>query len=352
MNLKKLFLTHCEVNKLEISNSQIKKVETLKQFYHDNFKNTFLSNIFSKKKIKPGFYLHGNVGVGKTMILNFFYENFDQSKKRLHFNEFMINFHDFVFKNKKKKKENIIDKFASDIKKKYKLIYFDEFQITNIVDAMILGSLFKKMFDKNIKIIFSSNIKIKDLYKDGLQRDQFIPFIKIMKNMCYEENLIINEDYRKTKKNKNVRFFFPLNETNNFKINKLFRRLTKNKIKEKKVLTIKGRKFKIDNYHEGIARFNFNELCNKNIGSEDYIKISELCNFIIIDNLPDFSDNNSNLQQRFIMLIDIIYEKKIPLMISSEVDLSLIKSSKNLVNPFKRTISRLHELTSINYSYL
>ena len=122
MNLKKLFLTHCEVNKLEISNSQIKKVETLKQFYHDNFKNTFLSNIFSKKKIKPGFYLHGNVGVGKTMILNFFYENFDQSKKRLHFNEFMINFHDFVFKNKKKKKENIIDKFASDIKKKYKLI--------------------------------------------------------------------------------------------------------------------------------------------------------------------------------------------------------------------------------------
>ena len=132
----------------------------------------------------------------------------------------------------------------------------------------------------------------------------------------------------------------------------LFRRLTKNKIKEKKVLTIKGRKFKIDNYHEGIARFNFNELCNKNIGSEDYIKISELCNFIIIDNLPDFSYNNSNLQQRFIMLIDIIYEKKIPLMISSEVDLSLIKSSKNLVNPFKRTISRLHELTSINYSYL
>jgi predicted ATPase len=90
-------------------------------------------------------------------------------------------------------------------------------------------------------------------------------------------------------------------------------------------------------------------LCNKNLGSEDYIKIAESCEFIFIKNLPDFNDDNSNQQQRFITLIDIIYEKKIPLMITSQVDLNLIKSSKNIAEPFKRTVSRLYELTSISY---
>ena len=90
----------------------------------------------------------------------------------------MISFHDFVFQNKKEKRKNIIDKFVSRIKSKYELIYLDEFQVTNIVDAMILSNLFKRIFDENVKVLFSSNIKINDLYKDGLQRDQFLPFIK------------------------------------------------------------------------------------------------------------------------------------------------------------------------------
>ncbi len=114
----------------------------------------------------------------------------------------MINFHDFVFKNKDNKKENIIDKFVNKLKKKYTLIYFDEFQVTNIVDAMILGNLFNKIFNENIKVLFSSNIKINDLYKDGLQRDQFLPFIKNMKNMCIQEKLNIDEDYRKSQNKK------------------------------------------------------------------------------------------------------------------------------------------------------
>ena len=179
------------------------------------------------------------------MILNFFYENFDQTKHRLHFNEFMINFHDFIFQNNSNKKENIIDKFVLRLKKKYKLIYFDEFQVTNIVDAMILGRLFKKIFDENIRVIFSSNIKINDLYKNGLQREQFIPFIKIMKKECFEQTLTIKEDYRKSQ-NKNIdKYLYPLNEITSFKINKLFRKLTKDKIKQEKILLIKGRKFNI-----------------------------------------------------------------------------------------------------------
>ena len=345
MNFKKLFLHHCNIKNLEINESQIIIIECINKFYQKNFHHSFLLNLFLKKDNKKGFYLQGDVGVGKTMILNFFYEKFDDDKQRFHFNEFMISFHDFVFHSKNNKKVNVIEKFVNKLKKRYKLIYFDEFHVTNIVDAMILGSLFKKIFETNIKVIFSSNIKINDLYKDGLQRDQFLPFIKTMKNMCYEEALIINEDYRKSKNN-NERYFFPLNKITNFRINKFFRILTKDKIIDEKVLSIKGRKFIIKNYYDGIARFNFKDLCNQSIGAEDYIKIADECNFIIIENVPNFDDNNSNQQQRFITLIDILYEKKIPLLISSASKLNDLTSANSLLEPFKRTSSRLHELTS------
>ena len=352
MNLNKLFLIYCKKNNLEVNLNQIDLIEELNQFYNLNFNKSFLKKIFSKKKSKPGFYLQGDVGVGKTMILNFFYENLEYTKQRLHFNEFMISFHDFVFQNKQDKKENIIDKFIDNIKKKYDLIYLDEFQVTNIVDAMILGNLFKRMFDENIKVLFSSNVKINDLYKDGLQRDQFLPFIKVMKNKCYQQKLYIEEDYRKSPNNKSERFLYPLNEKTNFKVNKYFRQITKNIIIKEKVLTIKGRKFNIKNYYDGIARFDFVDLCAKNIGAGDYIKIADTCSFIIIENIPNFSNDNSNQQQRFVTLIDILYEKNVPLMISSKLQLNLISSSKNLENVFKRTISRLYELTSIKYKKL
>jgi cell division protein ZapE len=346
MNLKKLFLNHCKTTGLEINNNQIATIKTINEFYENNFDHSFFTILFSKKKNIPGFYLQGDVGVGKTMILNFFYENFNETKHRMHFNEFMISFHDFIFKNKNNKKENAIYKFVSNLKKKYKLIYFDEFQVTNIVDAMILGNLFKKIFDENIKVIFSSNIKINDLYKDGLQREQFIPFIKVMKKKCFEQSLSIKEDYRKSQNKNNDKYLYPLNEITSFKINMLFRKLTKDKIKQEKILSIKGRKFNIKNYHEGIARFNFNDLCNKNIGAEDYIKIADVCEYILIENLPNFNDSNSNQQQRFITLIDIIYEKKINLIISSISNLNKLTTAKSLSEPFKRTLSRLHELTS------
>ena len=238
---------------------------------------------------------------------------------------------------------------VKDLNKKTEIIYFDEFQVTNIVDAMILGKLFKIIFEAKIKVIFSSNIKINDLYKDGLQRDQFIPFIKILENNSYEKELSIKEDYRSSNNISLERFLYPIDKSSNFKFNKFFRKITKNKNKTLKTLEIKGRKIVLENFYDKVAKFEFEELCNKNLGSEDYIKIAESCEFIFIKNLPDFNDDNSNQQQRFITLIDIIYEKKIPLMITSQVDLNLIKSSKNIAEPFKRTVSRLYELTSINY---
>ena len=352
MNLNKLFQNNCKKNNLEINFSQLDVIKELNLFYSQNFNKSLLKKIFTKQNSKTGFYLQGDVGVGKTMILNFFYNNFDKTKQRFHFNEFMISFHDFVFKNKENTQENIIDKFVKKLKSKSKLIYFDEFQVTNIVDAMILGSLFKKIFNENIKVLFSSNTKINDLYKDGLQRDQFLPFIKIMKERSNQTKLIIQDDYRKSVKNRNERYFYPLNESTNFKLNKFFRKITKNLTNKEMILSIKGRKLTIKNYFDGIARFDFKELCSKNIGAEDYIKIAEVCNFIVIENIPIFNSDNSNQQQRFITLIDILYEKNIPLMITAQLQLDLLSSSDDLKKIFKRTVSRLYELTSIKYNKL
>jgi len=347
MNLQKLFLKHCKKNKYEINQNQLNIIYNLNNYYKDNFQKNFFSKIFKKKNNKLGFYLVGDVGVGKTMILNYFFETLNEKKLRLHFNEFMISFHNFMFANKNKK--NALDLFVKDLSEKTKLIYLDEFQVTNIVDAMILGRLFKKILVEKIKIVFTSNIKIKDLYKDGLQRDQFIPFIKILEDNFHEQELLIEDDYRVNKNQNFSRFLSPLDQSNNFIFNKFFRKVTKKKKKTIKILEVKGRKFEIENFYDRVAKFNFNELCDKNLGSEDYIMIANNCDFIFIQNLPNFNENNPNQQQRFITLIDIIYEKKIPLMITSHVDLDKINSSKSLFEPFKRTISRLYELTSINY---
>jgi cell division protein ZapE len=183
-----------------------------------------------------------------------------------------------------------------------------------------------------------------------LQRDQFLPFIKILKNKCFQEKLIIEEDYRKSQSDKNKRFFYPLNSITNFKVNKFYRQITKDIQNKEKTLSIKGRKFIIKNYFNGNLRFDFNDLCAKNIGAEDYIKIAESSTFMVIENIPNFNNDNSNQQQRFVTLIDILYEKKIPLLVSSKSQLDAITSSNNLRDVFKRTTSRLHELTSTSYN--
>ena len=344
MKLEKKFIEFCSSKKLEINSNQIKIINSLEKFQNNNFDNSFLSRFF-KKESKLGFYLYGDVGVGKTMILDFFFKQLEIKKTKVHFNEFMINFHDFVFNNDKKDKA--IEIFVNNLRNKAKILFFDEFQVTNIVDAMILGRLFEKIFEKKICVLFSSNIKINDLYEDGLQRDQFLPFLKILKENSIEKELSINEDYRINKKDTLNRFLSPLNETTNFKLNKFFRELTKHKTNNPKKLDIKGRELIINNFYEGIAKFKFDELCDKNLGAEDYLQISNSCNLIFIEELPDFNENNSNQQQRFITLIDIIYEKKIPILISSEKSINNLNSSKSLSKIFKRTISRLHELTSI-----
>ena len=348
-SFEKEFISFCENQDLEANINQINVIKKLEEYYQINFKS-FLSKLFSKKSSQRCFYLYGDVGVGKTMILNFFFDLLDKKKLRKHFNEFMLNFHDFAHERKENSEENIINLFVKDLKSKASLIYFDEFQVTNIVDAMILGKLFDQIFKENIKIIVTSNTKISELYKDGLQRDQFIPFIKIMQDQSLEHELKIEDDYRKLNDNQVQRYFYPLNQETNFKINKFFRKITKNKKKSIISIDVKGREFKIENFYEGILRIKFNELCDQNLGAEDYLEIIKNCKFIVIDQIPQFNDVNSNQQQRFITLLDIIYDKNISLAVTADLNLDQFTSSKLLEKPFKRTISRLYELTSKEYN--
>ena len=339
LSLQDSFKEFCKKNSFEINNQQIEIVKLLDKFI--NPRKTFLSN-FIRNKDKLCFYLYGNVGVGKTMILNFFYNQLKVTKLRLHFNEFMIKFHDF---RHNKEDDNSISTFVKDLKKKYEIIYLDEFQVTNIVDAMILGKLFEVIFSENIKILITTNTKLNDLYKDGLQREQFTPFISIIQTNSTLKELKLKDDYRLRDLNKKQRIFYPLSETALFMINKNFRELTRDKKKETKKITTKGRDFTIDNFYDGVLRFNFKDLCDENLGAEDYINISNISNHIFIEEIPIFNDANSNQQLRFITLIDILYEKKITLSLSLESNLNNLGSSKKHLQTFKRTISRLIELT-------
>jgi cell division protein ZapE len=337
--LNDLFIEFCKKKKFEINDSQLAIISLLEKFFQSK-KNLF--NLFFNSKMKLCFYLHGGVGVGKTMLLNFVYDQIKTKKLRLHFNEFMINFHNF---RHKQKDDNSIKSFVKNLKNNYEIIYLDELQVTNVVDAMILGKLFEVIFSENIKIIITTNIKLDNLYKDGLQREQFLSFISIIKKNSIQKELLLGDDYRLLNKGNTKRIFYPLNEKTTFKINQIFRELTRDQKNKEKIITTKGRIFKINNYFNGIARFKFNDLCDTNIGAEDYINVTSLCNHIFIEGVPNFNENNSNQQLRFITLIDIFYEKKITLTLSLQNSLIYLSSSKKHFEIFKRTKSRLHEMT-------
>jgi cell division protein ZapE len=338
-NLLDSFKEFCKKNKFEINNQQIKIVNSFDNFLSP--KKTFFGNFFKTQK-KLCFYLHGNVGVGKTMILNFIYDQLKIKKYRIHFNEFMINFHDF---RHEKEDDNSIKSYVDTLKRNYELIYLDEFQVTNIVDAMILGKLFDVIFSENIKIIITTNIKLNDLYKDGLQREQFLPFISIIENYSIQKELSLKDDYRLKNSDISQRIYHPLNESTSFKINQSFRAITRNKKKEIKTIITKGRKFIINDYYKSVARFKFKDLCDNNIGAEDYINIANTCKNIFIEEIPIFNDYNSNQQLRFITLIDIFYEKNIFLTLSLARNLNYLGTSKKNSEVFKRTLSRLFEMT-------
>lgn len=303
-----------------------------------------VKNFFNNYNYYQGFYLYGDVGTGKTAIINFFLDNIEEKKVlRTHFNKFMIEIHN-LFQIQKKNKDPIAN-IAKNYSKNFRLVFLDEFQITNIVDAMLLKKLFEEFFNNNIFIIMTSNIKPDELYKDGLQRGQFLPFVDILKKKALIFELSTGIDYRLLFLKNKKKFFSPITEETKKIFNETFKRFIGNKETEKLVLEVKKRKFTVNEYSSKAAKFNFKDLCGQNIGSEDYLELSKYIKIFFIESVPKFNDDMIDQQQRFITLIDILYDNKINVVCLSEAPLENLQSSKKLNEIFKRTISRLSEMT-------
>lgn len=346
LNITEAFKKYTKKNSLQKNINQedlIKTLDTLTEQLKPSFLKS-VSNIFKSKKPK-GFYLYGNVGTGKTMIINFFLEYLNQERVlKTHFNKFMVDIHNKL--HKLRNESNPLPKIVKAFKKNFDIIFFDEFQITNIADAMILGKLLEHCFSNNIFIITTSNIKPDDLYLGGLQRDQFLPYIEIIKDNTLVYLLNSEKDYRELYLSKKNRFFIVKDSETKKIYNQLLFTVLSGKQFQTKELEIKGRKIKIDNYVSGVAKFDFKDLCFQTYGSEDYIEICKIVKIFFIENIPNFNNDLINEQYRFINLIDIIYDNKLNLVATATIEISKLTSSIKLQKVFQRTLSRLKELTT------
>ena len=345
----------CANREIENNQKQEELICKLSEFLEDN-NRSFIGNIFSfteRKNNKSCFYIYGKVGIGKTLIMDILFEQLNNNKKkRIHFHEFMIHVHDSLHKLRKEKQDNkdfLISKFAKKISKEIRFLFFDEFQVTNIADAMILGHLFSELFKNNVKIIITSNTDPDNLYKDGLQRELFINFIEKIKHESLVYNLDIEIDYRKINLELDEVYFISSSSASILKINDIHKEVISDTRAEDKIINFKKRDFVIRNLANNSARFNFNELCGSETSAEDYLHLVKHVNMVFLENVPDFSNSNSNQQERFINLIDVLYDNQINLIMSSERKIDDLNSAYYLKDKFVRTKSRLIEMKSKNY---
>ncbi len=257
--------------------------------------------------------------------------------------------HTQINKLRKTKTNNPLNSIGKELSKKYKLICFDELEIIDIADAMIVSKLFRTLLEKKISFIITSNFKPNELYKYGLQREQFIPFIEVIEKKMLIINLKNNCDLRRIKKNKNKRQYFlqPLNSYTKGAYLKTLNSIKKDYSFKTTKLKSLGRDLIFDKTIDNVLLTDFKFLCSYKFSPNDYITISNFFNWFFIDNTPTLNRNMLNEARRFIILVDILYEKKRRLVIRAENKLEnifIFKQNKDL--PFLRTISRITEMTS------
>jgi cell division protein ZapE len=312
---------------------------------------TLFNKTASLNQLK-GIYIYGKVGRGKTLIADSFFKfiNID-NKLKIHFNEFMLNIHQQI--HELQSTNGTLDPLqiiAKNLNKKYKLIFLDELQITDIADAMIVGRLFKLLFKLEVFIVITSNRIPDDLYKNGLQREYFLEFISLIKQHLNVHELASECDYRLTKiTSSSKRYIYPLNDETDLEINNIITTLIDDGVIVPKVIDVNGRKFTLKNTYKNIVICSFDELCNQSLGASDYIQLCTHFDILILKDVPILGSHNRNEAKRFTILIDAVYEKKILLFCTANSKPTELYNQGDGLFEFERTVSRLIEIQSEEY---
>src|SRR5436309_1726938 len=322
-------------------------------------KQGLLGRLFADNDEAPrGLYLHGEVGRGKTMLMDLFFQHSPVlHKRRAHFHEFMAEVHERVygFRQNIARGEiadgDVIALTAESIFEEAWLLCFDEFHVTDIADAMILGRLFAKLFELGTVVVATSNVAPEDLYKDGLNRALFLPFIAQIASHMDVLRLEARTDFRLEKLAGVKMWLVPADAGAGAALDRAWAKMTGNAPCKPRDISIKGRVLHVPCAADGVARFSFNDLCEKPLAASDYLRLAHDYHTILIDRIPLMAYEQRNAAKRFISLIDTLYDNAVKLMASAEADpVSLYLASEGVeANEFKRTSSRLIEMSSESY---
>jgi cell division protein ZapE len=325
-------------------------------------KSSSLGWLFAGRSNKPallkGLYIYGEVGRGKTMLMDLFYEASPvKRRRRAHFHEFMIDVHERVHALRQKMKagehadQDPIKLVARDLASEAWLLCFDEFHVTDIADAMILGRLFTQMFARGVVVVATSNVAPADLYKDGLNRALFVPFIHMLEERMDIVRLASRTDFRLEKLAGLPVWHVPADAAADAALDDAWRRLARDHDGGAQQLPIKGRSIRVPRAAMGVARFSFHDLCEEPLAAADYLRIAHEYHTIILDHIPVMSFDNRNAAKRFIILIDTLYDTNVKLIASAaaEPDALYHADEGYEVLEFQRTASRLIEMRSQDY---